>query len=124
EPATPGGRPGLPGSYWRAVAPMLVFSLANPSDAFLLLRARDAGLSPWRVVLAYALFNVTYTLVSYPAGVLSDRLGRWRVIALGWAVYAAAYAGFAVTGAAGVWPLLAVYGVYMGLTEGVGKALV
>lgn len=134
EHAAPAGRLGLPRAYWRTVALMLVFSLANSSDAFLLLRARDLGLSPWAVVLAYALFNLTYTAFSYPAGVLSDRLGRWRVIVFGWAIYAAVYAGFAFIGsagemgggwgAAGVWPLLALYGVYMALTDGVGKALV
>ncbi|MBL9030239.1 MAG: MFS transporter [Phycisphaerae bacterium] len=124
----PAGRLGLPGSYWRTVAIVLVFSLANSSDAFLLLRAREVGLSPWAVVLAYALFNLTYSVISYPAGLMSDRLGRWRVIALGWAIYAAVYAGFAFTGlawgAAGIWPLLALYGVYMALTDGVSKALV
>ncbi len=121
------GRAGLtrlPAPYWRTVALMLVFSLANSSDAFLLLRAREVGLSPWAVVLAYALYNLTYTLLAYPAGVVSDRLGRWRVIALGWAIYALVYAGFALTGAPGVWPLLALYGVYMALTDGVGKALI
>ncbi|GJQ28293.1 MAG: MFS transporter [Phycisphaerae bacterium] len=127
-PSTParGGRLGLPASYWRCVAMLLVFSLANSSDAFLLLRARDAGLSPWAVVLAYALYNLTYTVLSYPAGVASDRLGRWRVLAAGWTIYAATYAGFAFLGSAswGVWPLLALYGVYMALTEGVGKALI
>jgi MFS family permease len=121
---SPTGRLGLPAAYWRTVALMLVFSFANSSDAFLLLRARDVGLSPWAVVLAYALFNLTYTVFSYPAGVVSDRLGRWRVIALGRAIYAGVYAGFAFTGAPGVWPLLALYGVYMALTDGVGKALV
>jgi MFS family permease len=118
------GRPGLPAGYWRTVSILLVFSLANSSDAFLLLRAREVGLSPWAVVLAYALFNLTYTAFSYPAGVVSDRLGRWRVIGVGWAVYAVVYAGFAFTGPVGVWPLLALYGVYMALTDGVGKALV
>ncbi|MFN7022569.1 MAG: MFS transporter [Phycisphaerales bacterium] len=118
------GRLGLPAAYWRTVALTLVFSFANSSDAFLLLRARDVGLSPWAVVIAYALFNLTYTVASYPAGVVSDRLGRWRVIAVGWAIYAAVYAGFAFTSAAYVWPLLALYGVYMALTDGVGRALV
>lgn len=115
---------GLPASYWRVVAIMLVFSLANSSDAFLLLRAHDVGLSPWSVVLAYALFNLTYTVASYPAGLASDRFGRWRVIAVGWSIYAAVYASFAFTGAAGVWPLFALYGISMALTDGVGKALV
>jgi MFS family permease len=120
----PARRLGLPPAYWRTIAPLLVFAIANSSDAFLLLRARDVGLSPWAVVVAYALFNLTYTALSYPAGVISDRLGRWRVIALGWSIYALVYAGFALTVADGVWPLLALYGVYMALTDGVGKALV
>jgi MFS family permease len=106
------------------MAVLLVFAFANSSDTFILLRARDTGLSSWAVVLAYALFNVLYTAISYPAGVLSDRIGRWRVIAIGWAIYAAAYAGFAFTSAVTVWPLMALYGVYMALTDGVGKALI
>jgi MFS family permease len=115
---------GLSRSYWIVVAVMVVFTLANSSDTFLLLRAADVGLAPWQVVLAYALYNAVYALVSYPAGVISDRIGRWRVIGVGWAIYAAVYAGFAITGRAGVWPLFAVYGLYMALTDGVGKAVV
>ena len=105
---------------------LVLFSLANSSDAFLLLRARDLGFSPWAVVMLYALFNVTYAVVSYPAGALSDKLGRWRIVAAGWAIYAAAYAGFALLPASqawAMWPLMAVYGVYTALTDGVGKAL-
>jgi MFS family permease len=75
-------------------------------------------------VLAYAGYNVIYTLGSYPAGALSDRIGRWRVIGVGWALYALVYAGFAVSNATTIWPLFAVYGLYMALTDGVGKALV
>ncbi|MBL8746006.1 MAG: MFS transporter [Phycisphaerae bacterium] len=123
-PPTSHTRRRLPATYWRAIAPLLVFSLANSSDAFLLLRARDVGLSPWTVVIVYALFNITYTAFSYPAGIISDRIGRWKIIALGWAIYAAVYIGFAFTGAAGIWPLMAFYGLYMALTEGIGKALV
>ncbi|RMH28414.1 MAG: MFS transporter [Planctomycetota bacterium] len=122
--AAPTGLLGMPGSYWRAVGPLLVFALANSSDLFLVLRARDVGLSAWAVVLAYAVFNLTYAAASAPAGALSDRLGRWRIILLGWIVYAGVYVGFAVTGPAGVWPLFALYGVYMAMTEGVGRALI
>ncbi len=111
-------------SYWRTVSLLLIFALGNSSDAFLLLRAGDVGLTPWAVVLAYALYNVTYALLSYPAGIISDRLGRWRVIALGWAIYAGAYLGFACTNAAGIWLLFPIYGFYMALTDGVSKALV
>ncbi len=114
----------LPRSYWIAMVPLLVFSLANSSDTFLLLRARDVGLAPWAVVLGYAVYNLVYTVASYPAGSLSDRIGRWRVIGAGWVVYAAVYAGFAMTSATTVWPLFATYGLYMALTDGVGKALI
>ena len=117
----------LPSSYWLVIGMLVLFSLANSSDAFLLLRVRELGFSPWAVVLAYSLFNVTYALISYPVGVLSDRIGRWRVIGLGWGIYMVVYLLFAwlpETQAWGVWPLMAVYGVYMALTEGVGKALI
>jgi MFS family permease len=124
SPHRSSNRPSFSGSYWRTLALLLVFSLANSSDTFLLLRARDVGLSPWSVVLAYALCNIVYAAASYPAGIVSDRLGRWRVIAVGWLIYAAVYAGMAVTGPVGVWPLLALYGVYMALTDGVSKALI
>ena len=115
---------GLPRAYWMTAAVLLVFAVANSSDTFLLLRARDVGLAPWAVVLAYALYNILYAVISYPAGIVSDRLGRWRVVVFGWGIYAATYAGFAFTGAIGVWPLFALYGVYMALTDGVGKALI
>jgi MFS family permease len=101
--------------------------MANSSDTFLLLRASSLGLSPWAVVLLYALFNLTYAGVSYPAGVLSDGFGRWRVIGLGWAIYAVTYVGFALLQPStswALWPLMAAYGVYMGLTDGVAKALI
>lgn len=114
---------GLSRAYWKVFALLVVFALANSSDAFLLLRAAQVGLEPWEVVLAYALFSLVYTVVSYPAGVLSDRFGRWRMIAIGWGIYALVYIGLANTTAVTIWPLLAVYGVYIALTDGVGKAL-
>ncbi|MBK9035519.1 MAG: MFS transporter [Myxococcales bacterium] len=114
----------LPRSYWIVLAAMMVFAVANSSDTFLILRAVHVGMSPWKVVLAYALFNLVYTVASYPAGALSDRLGRWRVIGVGWAIYALVYAGFARSDATTIWPLFACYGLYMALTDGVGKALV
>jgi MFS family permease len=79
------------------------------------------------VVLAWAVYNLTYSALSYPAGALSDRFGRWRIIAVGWVLYAAVYLGFALlpgSMAWGVWPLMALYGVCMALTDGVGKALI
>ena len=117
----------LPRAYWAVIAMLVLFSLANSSDTFLLLRVRELGFSSWAVVLAYAAFNVTYAAISYPIGALSDRIGRWKLIASGWIVYAIVYAMFAVLPASsnwGVWPLMAIYGVYMALTDGVGKALI
>ncbi len=117
----------LPVSYWYVLAILILFSLANSSDTFLLLRARDLGYSPWAVVLVYAIYNVSYSILSYPAGALSDRFGRWRIIVVGWIIYAVVYAGFAILPASqawGVWPLMAIYGVYMALTDGIGKALI
>ncbi len=110
--------------YVLTVGLFALFALANSSDTFLLLRAGERGLPVWQIMLAYALFNLIYTLASYPAGALSDRWGRWPLIAIGWAIYAAVYVGFALTTAATVWPLFAAYGLYAALTDGVGKALV
>jgi MFS family permease len=117
----------LPAAYWYVLAVLGLFSLANSSDTFLLLRARDLGYSPWAVVTVYAFYNLFYSLLSYPAGALSDRIGRWRIIIVGWIIYACVYAGLALLPASqawGVWPLMAIYGVYMALTDGVGKALI
>jgi MFS family permease len=103
----------------------LLFALGNSSDAFLLLRGKDLGLSNSEVVLSYVLFNAVYAAVAMPAGIVSDWLGRGRVIGGGFAVFAVVYLGFALAGGgAAVWPLFAVYGVYMALTEGVGRAFV
>ncbi len=114
----------LPAAYWQVIAILWIFSLANSSDTFLLLRAGSTGLSPWMVVVAYAMYNVLYAAISYPAGVLSDRFGRWKIIAVGWAIYAVVYAMFALATSVTIWPAFAIYGIYMALTDGVGKALI
>jgi MFS family permease len=112
-------------AYYVFLGISLIFALGNSSDAFIILRARDLGLGVSEAVLAYAFFNVVYALLSMPAGIASDRLGRRGVIAGGFAIFAAVYFGFAfVDAGAYIWLLFAVYGVYMALTEGVGRALV
>ena len=122
KPDAPGGK--LPAAYWRTLAILLVFAIANSSDTFVLLRAADVGLEPWTVIAAYAVYNLVYTLASYPAGALSDRMGRWGVIAIGWVIYAGSYAAFAVATPGRIWAAFAVYGLYIALTDGVGKALI
>lgn len=103
----------------------LLFALGNSSDAFLILRASNLGLSSTEAVSAYITFNAAYALLAMPAGIASDRLGRRSVIGLGFLIFAGVYLGFALAGSgAAMWPLFAVYGMYMALTEGVGRALV
>jgi MFS family permease len=100
-----------------------VFAIGNSSDTFLILRAKDLGLSAFAAVLAYVIFNLVYAALAMPAGSWSDRIGRRRVIAAGFVVFSLVYLGFALAdGSAAVWPLFAVYGIYMAMTEGVGKA--
>lgn len=104
---------------------MVLFTLGNSSDAFLILRAQNLGLSALEVVLLLVGFNLVYTLVAAPAGALSDRLGRKRLITAGWTVYGLIYLGFALAGQKWhVWLLFAAYGAYYALAEGAGKALV
>jgi MFS family permease len=116
---------GLGTGFYVFLGISLVFALGNSSDVFLLLRAKDVGLSNSEVVLSYMLFNTVYAALAMPAGMASDRLGRRSVIGVGFAVFAAVYVGFALAGGGAViWPLFALYGLYMALTEGVGRAFV
>jgi len=102
-----------------------LFDLGNSSDAFLVLRAQERGLSVVGILGMLITFNLVYTLVSTPAGSLSDRVGRRKVIIGGWLAYAAIYFGFAVAGTGWqIWVLYALYGVYYGLAYGTTKALV
>ena len=102
-----------------------IFDLGNSSDAFLVLRAQNIGLSVTGVLGALVVFNVVYTLVSTPAGSLSDRIGRKRLLVGGWLLYALIYAGFGLAGAAWqIWGLYLLYGIYYGLTYGTTKAMV
>jgi MFS family permease len=102
-----------------------LFELGNSSDAFLVLRAQDLGISVVGIIAMLVAFNLVYTLISTPAGSLSDRVGRRRVIIAGWLAYAAIYAGFAFARTAwAAWVLYVLYGVYYGFTYGTTKALV
>lgn len=104
---------------------VVIFTLGNSSDAFLILRAQNAGLSVLGILGMMLTFNVVYAAVSSPAGALSDRLGRRRFLVGGWFLYALVYLGFASASAGWqAWALMGVYGVYYGMTYGVAKALV
>lgn len=114
---------GAPPGYWIFLGVSALFAFGNSSDAFLLLRASDLGLGLTAVILAYVLFNTTYALLSFPAGIVSDRIGRRLVLTGGFLAFGVVYLGFAgADGGAAVWPLFAAYGLTMAFTEGVGRA--
>jgi MFS family permease len=103
----------------------LLFALGNSSDMFLILRAKQLGASSTVAVLLFAVCNLANVVSSYPAGVFSDRFGRKGVLVAGFFLFGAIYLGFAgVAAVSTLWFLFAVYGIYLGLTDGVSKALV
>lgn len=107
------------------VVASLIFALGNSSDVFLILRAKGLGLSTTAVVLAYVLYNFVYMGAALPAGIVSDRQGRRNVFVGGLLLFALVYAGFALAHQGLlVWPLFAVYGLYIALTDGVSKAFI
>lgn len=133
EPAAPARPERTPPLRWSALDRRLrgfllvifLFTLGNSSNQFLILRATSLGVSAANVILLYLTFNVVYTAVSYPAGRISDRVGRRLVLVAGYAVYGLVYLGFGLAREpAAVSALFPLYGIYIGLSEGVEKALV
>jgi MFS family permease len=115
----------LPKRLWMVLGVILVFSLGNSADAFLLLRLTDALGAATYVPLLWGLLHVVKASLSTWGGGLSDRIGRKRVIVIGWAVYALVYVGFATASSAvGFISWFLLYGVYFALAEGAEKALV
>ncbi len=115
----------LPRRFYLFLGIMSVFAIGNFSDAFLILRAENVGLSLLSIPLVYALFNFFYAGASIPLGSLSDKIGREKVILIGFLAYGLAYTGFAFakTGLH-VAILFAFYGIYYATTEGVAKAFI
>jgi MFS family permease len=107
------------------LAVIVLFTLGNSSDSFILLRGQERGLNVLQVMGMALTFNAVYTLLSGPAGSLSDRVGRRRLILAGWVIYGLVYLGLAASATGTqVWVLFGFYGIYYALTEGVAKALV
>lgn len=113
------------GNFKRFLVVIALFTLSNSTDAFLLLRAEQAGIAPAMLPLLWMALHFSKVVFSLAGGSLSDRIGRRKTIVAGWVVYAAVYVGFAFVGAAWqAWALFVIYGAYFGLTEGVEKAFV
>jgi MFS family permease len=129
-PAAPRAPPlspenSLPKSFWAYLSVVLVFTLGNSTDAFLLLRANQLGVPLALAPILWATLNVVKTLTSTHGGALSDRLGRVPVLIAGWVLYALVYFGFGFASQQWhAWALFCVYGLFFALTEGAERALV
>ncbi|MEW6110016.1 MAG: MFS transporter [Nitrospirota bacterium] len=100
-----------------------IFAIGNSSDVFLILRAQQVGISTIMIPVVYLLFNLVYSISSIPAGIAADKFGKKRVILSGFLLFAVLYFEFAVAvSPAAVWILFGLYGLFMGLTEGIQKA--
>jgi MFS family permease len=116
---------GFDGNFKRFLVVIALFTLSNSTDAFLLLRAGQSGISPVILPLLWMTLHLSKVISSLIGGHLSDRFGRKALIMTGWLIYAAVYAGFAfVSNPWQCWALFIIYGTYFGLTEGVEKAFV
>ncbi len=115
----------MPQRFWAVLGVLLLFTLGNSSDAFLLLRAQQLGIPVALLPVLWAVHHVVKSAASVPGGALSDRIGRRAGMLIGWGWYALVYAGFALaTTAVQAWLLFLAYGVYFGLVEGAEKALI
>jgi MFS family permease len=115
----------LPGKFYFVLSAVGLFSLGNSSDMFLILRAQSIGISALHAPLLGLVFNVVYTLASWPAGRVSDRFSRRVIAAAGYLVFAAVYVVFAIAPSRTlIWFTMAGYGLFYALTNPVLKALV
>ncbi len=105
-----------------------IFTLGNSSNTFLLLRAQNLGFTPATAILLYLVYNIVYGIASYPAGKLSDKIGRKKILVAGYGFYGLVYLGFALVSAPEqawmLWGLFGLYGLYSGFTDGIERALI
>lgn len=114
----------LPKKFYIFLVIVILFTLGNSSDAFLILRARSLGITLLEIPLVLALFNLVYALAAVPFGSLSDKIGRIPALCIGWGAYALVYFGFALAGTPIlIWILYGFYGIYYATSEGVSRAL-
>jgi MFS family permease len=122
--ASPQPRAPVPGRLAYYLVPVVLFGIANSTDAFLLLKLSEEGASPALLPLAWLMLQGVKAAVSYPAGWLADRLGASRLVMAGWGLYALSYVALSrVHGVAGTLAVMAIYGLYHAMAEGAEKSL-
>jgi MFS family permease len=111
--------------FWAILGVILLFTLGNSTDAFLLLRAKELGVPVALAPILWALLNIVKAISNTPGGILSDRVGRTPLLVAGWLLYAMVYFAFGRAALAWqAWALFGIYGIFFGLTEGTERALV
>jgi MFS family permease len=114
----------FPQGYWKYLLVTALFNLGNSSNAFLILRTQDSGVSMQSTILIYAAFNLAAALISYPAGVLSDRIERRSILLVSFLIFLVSYLGFAFTeNHFLIIALFIFYGLFQGIFRAVGKTL-
>jgi len=112
-----------PAAYRKVVIGLLVFTLFNSSDVFLLLQAKEAGLDDTMVITLYIFYNLVFALVAFPMGILADKVGLKAIFISGLALFSIVYGGMAVnSNLYGFFGLFFLYGIYAAATEGISKA--
>ncbi|MCX6150763.1 MAG: MFS transporter [Ignavibacteriales bacterium] len=114
-----------PKQYRTLIILLTLFSLVNSSDVFLILKSRDISQSNTLAIVGYIFYNIVYAASSYPAGLISDKLGKRNVFVFGMLIFSLVYFGFGLSqNFVLMWVLFALYGIYAASTEGIAKAWV
>lgn len=112
-------------NYKRFLIVAVVFALGNVSYAFLILRARSVGIAIALIPIIYLVYNLAYVFFAYPFGKLSDKIGKKKLIVIGYLIFALTMILFGVfNDSISIWLLFGLYGLYMAITEGVSKAFI
>lgn len=115
--------PSSPPAYRKLVIGLLVFTLFNSSDVFLLLRAKQSGLNDTMIIGVYIFYNLVYALLAFPIGIVADKLGLKKIFIGGLIFFTIVYFGMSLnTSLIGFFILFFLYGIYAAATEGIAKA--